>query len=427
MNKLNTVTASEAAARIAAGDMSSEAYVRSFLDRIAEREATVGAWSFVSPEEALARAEERDAQSPLGPLHGIPVAVKDIIDTVDMPTEYGSPIYAGNLPAWDASCVALIRAAGGIVPGKTVTAEFATYAPGKTANPRNPAHTPGGSSSGSAAAVADGMAPLALGTQTAGSVIRPAAYCGVVGYKPTYGWIGRAGVKPCSETLDTLGVFANCVEDAALLVSVLAGRPSLAGAKHTGAPPKVGFCKTYEWPNALPETVEALESAKARLAAAGSAVREFSLPEAFSQLALAQTRIMAFECARSLAYEYAQHREKLSAKLRDLIGQGLEISHETYLGSLSLGAACRAILDVSWGDLDVILAPSVPGEAPAGLEATGDPVFNRIWTFLGVPCIHLPTGTGPRGLPVGVQLVGRHASDETLLASARWIHSILKS
>ena len=258
--------ATEMARRIAERQLDAATLVGSCLEHIAARESTVGAWTFLDRDEAIAAARRRDAEPPRGPLHGIPIAVKDLIDTADMPTAYGSPIYRGHRPAADAACVALARAAGAVVLGKTVTTEFATFTPGKTANPRNPAHTPGGSSSGSAAAVADGMAPLAFGTQTAGSVIRPAAYCGCVGYKPSFGLINRAGVKPLADSLDTIGILALSVEDAAFFAGVLSERPALRHLAMPGKAPRFGVYRTPMWDEAEPATAAALDMAREAIA-----------------------------------------------------------------------------------------------------------------------------------------------------------------
>jgi Asp-tRNA(Asn)/Glu-tRNA(Gln) amidotransferase A subunit family amidase len=340
------LTAREAARRIAEDELTAEALVTAYLDRIDARERVVGAWQYLDREAALAAARQRDAEPPRGPLHGIPIAVKDLIDTALMPTAYGSPIYRDHQPAADAACVALACAAGAIVLGKTVTTEFAAFTPGKTANPRNPAHTPGGSSSGSAAAVADGMAPLAFGTQTAGSVIRPAAYCGCVGYKPSFGLISRVGVKPLADSLDTVGILARTIEDAAFLAGVLSERPAL---RHLAAPaqaPRFGLYRTPMWDAAEPATAAALDMA-------------------------------------------------------------------------------RAALEAFFGTCDAILVPAAPGEAPAGLGNTGDPVFNRMWTLLGVPCATLPARWAEHGLPTGVQLVGRVRDDARLMACAAFLERAL--
>ena len=266
MSALNTLSATEAAAQIAAGKITAQALLRDCLERIDAREDTVQAWEFIDREAALAQACAADAAPGRGLLHGLPVGVKDLIDTCDMPTSYGSPIYAGHRPAWDAACVALTRAAGGIILGKTVTTEFAVMKPNKTRNPHNPGHTPGGSSSGSAAAVADCMVPLAFGTQTAGSIVRPASFCGVVGYKPTFGLISRVGVKALSDTLDTVGTLARTVPDAALFAAALTGRRELLVEKLPALPLRVGICRTYEWKQAQPETVAAFETAAQRMA-----------------------------------------------------------------------------------------------------------------------------------------------------------------
>src|SRR5690348_7958417 len=279
---LLSLTAREAARQVAERRISAEELAAAYIDRIEAREAVVGAWQYFDREGALAAARRRDAEPPRGQLHGIPIAVKDLIDTVDIPTAYGSPIYRGHRPAADASCVALARAAGAIVIGKTVTTEFACFTPGKTANPRNPAHTPGGSSSGSAAAVADRMAPLAFGTQTAGSVIRPAAFCGIVGYKPSFGTIPRAGVKMLCDSLDTVGTMARNVADAAFFAGVVAGRPELRDIAFPsalqGAPPGFGLYRTPMWVEAEPATVRALDHARAALERAGASVTDVPFP-----------------------------------------------------------------------------------------------------------------------------------------------------
>jgi amidase len=342
-----------------------------------------------------------------------------------MPSAYGSPIYAGHRPAWDAACVAVARAAGAIVVGKTVTTEFATFHPGPTCNPRDVQHTPGGSSSGSAAAVADWMVPLAFGTQTAGSIVRPAAYCGVVGYKPTYGMVTRVGVKMISDMLDTVGALARSVPDAALFVAALAGRRELLIEQETADVPRIGLCRTYEWNRAQPETVAALEDAGKRLRAAGASVRDAALPPPFAGLAEAQTTIMVSEVAKSLAYENLTHREQLSADMTKMIDAGLAVSPQQYDAARSLTRMCRAMLPQIFSEFDVLLAPSAAGEAPMGIAATGDPLFNRLWTLLHVPVVHLPIAHGPRGLPVGVTVAGAVGADRATLRAAHWIHEQL--
>ncbi|MCE5242748.1 MAG: amidase, partial [Desulfobacteraceae bacterium] len=425
--RLNEMTAGEAAKGIAEGSISSVALVAACIERIGDREDTVGAWEYLDPEHALRQARELDRSPWRGLLHGIPVGIKDIMDTADMPTAYGSPIYRAGTPAWDAACVSLIRAAGGIVLGKTVTAELACTWPGKTRNPHNPAHTPGGSSSGSAAAVADFMVPLATGTQTAGSVIRPGSFCGVVACKPSFGWISRAGVKLVSDSLDTIGFFSRSVEDAALLAAVLTGRTSLLLQEPETQKPKIGLCRTFEWPYAEEGTRTAFEAARNKLEEAGIAVGEVALPAPFSGLAAAQREIMAFEAARSLSFEYQQHREMLSPFVTGLIEAGEAVTTHAYDTALALTARCRALLPEVFSGYDALLAPSAAGEAPEGLESTGDPIFDRIWTLLHVPCVNIPITSGPKGLPVGLQLVGRIGEDRRVLFAADWLMRNLHS
>jgi Asp-tRNA(Asn)/Glu-tRNA(Gln) amidotransferase A subunit family amidase len=422
MTKLNELSAAEAGRRLARREITAEALLRDCLARVDTREARVRAWQFLEPEHALAQARALDRGPVRGPLHGVPVGVKDVFDTFDMPTEYGSPIYQGHRPASDAAVVALTRRAGGLIMGKTVTTEFATFHPGPTRNPHNAAHTPGGSSSGSAAAVADFMAALAFGTQTAGSVIRPASYCGVVGYKPTYNTLPRAGFKPDADTLDTVGVLARTVEDAALFVSALAGRPELRAG--SAAPARIGLCRTHQWDRAQPETVAALEAAASRLSR-GARVADLALPQAFAGLLKAQIAVMWYEVGHSLADEFTRHPEKLSQQLRERCEKGYAMDAAEYNAAIALGRECRARLADAFGDCDVLLAPSAPGEAPAG-QATGDPVMNQVWTFLHVPCLTVPAGTGPNGLPVGVQIVGRIGDDARTLAAAQWIQGSLE-
>lgn len=423
MTPLHELTAVAAAQAIAAGTITSEALVSACLERITAREAHVKAWEYLDPEAALAQARARDRGPVQGPLHGVPVGIKDLIDTVDMPTSYGSPIYAGHRPAWDAACVALLRAAGAVILGKTVTTEFAMFTPGKTANPHNVAHTPGGSSSGSAAAVTAGMVPLALGTQTAGSIIRPASFCGVVGYKPTHGQFPVAGIKALSHTLDTLGGFARSVADFALLRAVLVGGPAQLPALERA--PRLGLCRTPQWPYATDATRAALESAGQRLAAAGAEVRELPLPPAFAHLTAAQETVQIFEGARCCAYELTAHRDRLSAKLLELLAPATSLTYAAYAEALALAATCRRQLETVFTDCDALLVPSAPGEAPAGLDTTGDPLFNRMWTLLHTPAVTLPGHTGPHGLPVGVQVIGPLGMDERLLAIAAWMQDRL--
>jgi Asp-tRNA(Asn)/Glu-tRNA(Gln) amidotransferase A subunit family amidase len=418
---LNEISATEIARRIAVGELTAEQVAGACLERIAAREPTIHAFANVDPGLALRQARDLDRGPVRGALHGVPIGIKDVIDTADLPTEMGSPIYRGHRAACDAACVALLRAAGAIILGKTVTCEFAGMMPGPTANPYNFAHTPGGSSSGSGAAVADFMVPAALGTQTGGSVLRPAAYCGTVGYKPTFGAFNRAGLKFAAESLDTIGLIARTIDDVALITSVLVGGNTAASPALSSAP-RIGLCRTPLWDTAQPETKQAVEDAAARLAAAGAALRDVALPEDFSGLkAAARESINNYERSKSMAAEWASHRDRISAKLQRCIALGMEMPYEDYLAAIALGERCRARLPDVLEGFDVLLAPCVRGEAPAGLESTGDPSFQAIWTILHVPTMSLPTHRGPNGLPVGIQLIGRRYDDLRLFAVARWV------
>jgi Asp-tRNA(Asn)/Glu-tRNA(Gln) amidotransferase A subunit family amidase len=418
MTAPNTWTATAAAAAIAARRIRSVDLVTACLERIRAREPEIGAWAHIDAERALAEARARDAEAPRGPLHGVPVGIKDIVDTADMPTGYGSPIYANHRPAIDAACVALIRRAGGIPLGKTVTTEFAYFAPGKTKNPHNPKHTPGGSSSGSAAAVADMMVPIALGTQTAASIVRPSTFCGVVGYKPTIGSHPLAGIKPFAASFDTLGTITRAVEDAMLMWRVLHAHDAPIAVPND--PPRIGLCRTPQWDQAEPATIDAVETAGRRLKESGASISDVSLPAHFAGLIDVHKRMMAFEAAGAYATEYASSRDKLSPHLIELIETGLAMSAETYLEDRRTQEAAKRELASLMRAYDALLAPAARGEAPAGLGATGDPVFSRMWTLLQGPNIALPVRRGPGGLPTGIQLIGAYAGDPTLLATARW-------
>ena len=410
MTDLRSLTVREAARQIAERRLTAEALVAAYLDRIEAREAVVGAWQYLDRERALATARQRDAEPPRGPLHGIPIAVKDLIDTVDMPTAYGSPIYRGHRPAADASCVALARAAGAVVLGKTVTTEFAAFTPGKTANPRNPAHTPGGSSSGSAAAVADGMVPLAFGTQTAGSVIRPAAYCGCVGYKPSFGLINRAGVKPLADSLDTVGVFARTVEDAAFFAGVLSERPAL---RHLAVPQQAAAFRPLSHPDV--GRSRAGDGRRPRRGAGGARTRRRrGRPNWRSRPSIRgspkrRTRSWGSRPVRAFAYERTRAQRRAVAAPRAAARCRDGDRRRCLRSGARRAAEARAGLDAFFGPCDAMLVPAAPGEAPVGLGNTGNPIFNRMWTLLGVPCVTLPARWADNGLPTGVQLVGRIA------------------
>ncbi len=401
-------------------ELSAEAVVADCLERIAAREPEVQAWSYLERDGALAQARALDKGPVRGLLHGLPIGVKDLFDTADMPTTYGSPIYDGHRPPADAATVALCREQGGIMLGKTVTTEFATFNPGKTRNPHRLTHTPGGSSSGSAAAGADLMVPLAFASQTAASVIRPAAYCGIVGYKPSYGLVNRAGVKPLSDSLDTIGFLARSVDDVALFAAAASGDRALLQLD-VGGTPRIAMCATHEWPHADVDTRMAMQKAVSRLAHAGVPVRDLQTPMLFSQLLQVQKEMMAYELAQSLAHERLRHADQLSPKLQALLEEGLRIPAERHWANIQLAYSARAKVSSAFGDSEAWLAPSTTGEAPATLEQTGDPVFGRVWTLLGLPCMHLPFTSGQTGMPVGLQLVGRYGDDRVVLRIARWL------
>lgn len=416
----NELSASEAARQIAAGRLTSEDLVRACLDRIAARDADLQAWVCTKAEAALNEARQKDKQASSGPLHGVPVGVKDVIETIDLPTEMNSPIYKGYQSRGDAACVAALRAAGAIVLGKTVTAEFAYIAPGPTRNPHNPRHTPGGSSSGSAAAVADFMVPIALGTQTGGSIIRPASFCGVMGYKPTYAMVSRSGLKLAAESLDTIGLLARSVEDAALFKSIFAGPVSDGSNLGKITPPKIGLCRTHLWPKADAAARVAVEAAAKALSQAGAQITEFEAPAFFTDLDAARPIINNVERAQSGAWEWHNHRPQLSKQMVECIEKGLVISPADYLDAVRLCERSRVEMDAAFQGIDALLTLAASGEAPEGLASTGDATFQSLWTMLHVPTITLPTHKGPKGLPVGIQLVGRRYHDNHLFHVAQW-------
>jgi Asp-tRNA(Asn)/Glu-tRNA(Gln) amidotransferase A subunit family amidase len=421
----NELGASQIVAKIAAGETTCEAVMRDCIERIAARDGVVKAWVNFNPELALAQAHALDREPRRGPLHGVPIGIKDVIDTFDMPTEMGSPIYRGYRPLADAACVALLRRAGAVILGKTATCELAGMAPAATTNPHNAAHTPGGSSSGSAAAVADFMVPAALGTQTGGSVLRPSSFCGVFGYKPTYNTFNKAGLKPAAESIDTIGWIARSIEDIALLTAVLRlDEPQ--PLRSMGAAPRIGICRTELWDSAQPETMSAVENAAAALSKAGAVVRNVALPEAFAGLpALARGTINHYERAACMAFEWDNHRAALSPQMRRYIENGLKTSHADYLAAWRRVEQARALLPQIFDGLDVLLAPCVPGEAPKGLASTGDPSMQAMWTALHTPTMTLPSHRGPNRLPVGIQLVAQRYDDDRLFACARWIWDIV--
>ncbi len=410
---------------VAAGRVTAVAVAHACLARIAERETVIGAWAHLDREKVLAAARALDSATWRGPLHGVPIAVKDLLDTVDFPTEYGSSIYRGRLPAADAAAVALARAAGALVLGKTVTTEFATFHPGKTANPHDPARTPGGSSSGSAAAVADRMAPLAFGTQTAGSVIRPAAFCGVVGFKPSFGAIPRAGAKLLADSLDTVGVIARNVDDAALFSSILSRRAEFDRTAPAVAP-IIGLCLTLPGAASPSDaTLRLIEGAARRAEARGATLRPVALPAGFERLMETHKTVMAYEAAGALAYERLAHHAALSPALAVLLDEGAAIEPARYDAAREDAARIGAEVASALAEVDAVLAPAALDEAPLGLDATGDPLFCRPWTLLQLPCLTLPIGRGPHDMPIGGQLIARPRGDARLLAVARFVEAAL--
>jgi Asp-tRNA(Asn)/Glu-tRNA(Gln) amidotransferase A subunit family amidase len=437
LNNLHVLSASEAARLIREGVITSEQLVEACLARVREVDEQVQAWAFLDPgyalEQARAADELRLSGQPIGPLHGVPVGIKDIFDTSDMPTENGSVLHAGRTPSRDATVVARLRAAGAVIIGKTVTTEFAYFSPGKTRNPHNPEHTPGGSSSGSAAAVAAEMVPLALGSQTNGSTIRPAAFCGVLGFKPTHGLISRHGVLTLSRTLDHVGLFARTVEDIALLaeqligyderdpdtqpraripfVEVAAGEPPL--------PPMFAFVKTPHWERTDEATKEGFAELIEDL---GERVEEIELFPSAAEVWEWHRTIMDAEMAANLEREYEKGRDRLSEPLRALLEHGREVRAIDYQRAIArIPAIHESFLELFEQRYDAILTPAAPGAAPKGLASTGDPSFCTLWTLCGMPAVSLPLLQSANGLPIGVQVVGPRDGDARLLRTARWL------
>ncbi len=430
------MTATEASAAIRAGTLTSEELVRSCLRRIDEVEPSVGAWAHLDPELALERARAADAERrtgrSVGPLQGIPVGIKDIFDTADMPTENGTILHAGRTPGYDATAVALLRQAGAVIMGKTVSTELAVYAPGKTRNPHDHERTPGGSSSGSAAAVAARMVPLALGTQTNGSIIRPASYCGVFGYKPSFGLISRHRVLALSRLLDHVGVFARTLEDLALCAETLMAfdardpdlrprmRPALSQilGQEPPLPPRLAFVRTPVWDQADADVHGGFEELCSHL---GDRVEEIELSGVFGQALDLHRTIMETDLAVSLAREFERGRDSLSGTLREMIERGRQHRAVDYKQAISGIAPLRAELNEIFDDFDAILTPAATGEAPVGTASTGSPAFCTLWTLCGLPALSLPLLQGSNGMPVGVQLVASHGDDARLMRTARWL------
>jgi Asp-tRNA(Asn)/Glu-tRNA(Gln) amidotransferase A subunit family amidase len=432
---LAALTLTEAAAYIREGRIKAAELAHDCLARVEEVDGEVQAWAYLDRDHVMRQAEAADLQrmqgKSLGPLHGIPVGIKDIFDTADMPTEFGSPVWAGRTPRVDAYAVARLRGDGAVIMGKTVTTEYAYFHPGKTRNPHDPSRTPGGSSSGSAAAVAAFMVPGAIGTQTNGSVIRPAAFCGVVGFKPTHGLIPRTGELLLSRTLDQAGVFARSVDDAALLAESIVGfdeedpdtrptgRPPFAAvaASDPPLPPRFAFVKSPVWAEADPETQKAFTTFADSL---GGAASEVELSPSFDRVIELHRVVMEVEMAHNLHRDYEKARDQLSDKLCQLIERGREHKAVAYTAAVAGVRSLNAIIDELFNEYDAILTPAAPGPAP-GPESTGNPIFCTTWTYLGLPAISLPLLRSETGLPIGVQLVGRRGLDARLLRTARWL------
>jgi Asp-tRNA(Asn)/Glu-tRNA(Gln) amidotransferase A subunit family amidase len=412
------LSALDLARRLEAGELTPRVVVEMCAEAIAAREGDVGA--FVTLDLEGARRATEDKRLAFLPLRGLPFGFKDIFDTADLPTQYGSPIYAGYRPPADASAVVLTRQAGGILVGKTVTTQFASLVPSPTRNPHHVAHTPGGSSAGSAAAVAAGMVPLAIGTQTAGSVIRPAAFCGVAALKPSYRLIPMVGVKTVSWHLDTAGLFGAGVADVAFAAAAILQR-DLRVDRTAAAAPRLGLARTHLWPKASPAMQKGVETAARIAAAAGAAVTDLHLPPILEEAFAAQFVIQDYENIRALAFEYERHRERIDTLLRDQLDRAVAITADDYDTARRTASRARQVLADVVTDCDAILTPSAPGAAPHGLGATGDPMFNRLWTLMGAPCVNVAGLSDDNGLPLGVQIVGRFGRDRAALEAALFV------
>lgn len=414
MNDLTQLSASQAARLIADREISSVELTQACLDRIAVRDDVVRAFCHLDAEFSLAEAARADREAPRSALHGVPFGVKDVIDSRDFPTEFGTPIHRGRRPVRDARCVARMREAGAVLLGKLVSTEYALFTPNETRHPHDPAHTPGGSSSGTAAAVCDRMVPIAFGNQTAGSLIRPAAFCGVYGFKPTHGTTEDAGILPLQPFFDTLGYMARAVDDLDSFYAVVSGGEQ-CGAWPSERPPRIALCRTHQWDAAEPASAEMLYAAAAHFRRDGAEVVEIDSPAAWTDLVDVHRRVLYAGVARSLADDFDRHGERMSESLRALIAEGRAVTEDAYRQAFATARDSRDRVNEYFGDYDAILCPSAPGEAPAG-RATGSPIFQVTWTLLGVPCLNLPVGVGAGGLPVGVQLVGRRHDDARLLS-----------
>lgn len=419
MNDITALTATELLGLYRVRQISPPEVVAAYLNRIAARDRDVQAWEYLDPDKALAQARAMPAEM-TSPLYGIPMGMKDIVDTADMPAAYGSPIYAGHRPLHDAPIVTAARAAGGLVLGKTVTTEFAGRHPGKTTHPLNPLHTPGGSSSGSAAAVGDRQIPLSIGSQTAGSTIRPAAYCGVHALKPTYGTIPFSGIKHLSARLDTIGLMARSVADLALFRGALLGVPPDPCIPFAGKI-RAGLCRTPYWMRASADVRASIETAASVLAANHVEMHEIAYPDAFGDAEELCWQVVNFEVARGLAWEYETRLDDLSVWMRTSVEDGKRVSLDRHEANLRRLALAETSFDAIFETVDVLISPAAGEEAPLGLSDTGSPIFNLPFQIAGLPAVNLPLGTGSSGLPIGLQLVGPRYGDGRLLEIAATI------
>jgi len=416
------LSALDLARRIEAGELTPAAVLDKCAEVIAAREQEIGAFIALDLDAAHRRAQDPAVTE--GPLRGLPVGMKDILDTVDFPTGYGTTFHDGHRPVSDAALVSMTRRAGGIIVGKTVTTELAHLRPGKTRNPHNPAHTPGGSSSGSAAAVAAGMLPVAVGSQTGGSVIRPAAYCGVAGFKPSYKLLPTVGMKCFSWHLDTAGLFAAGVADVAFAASAITGR-DLRVDQNTPAAPKILLMRTHIWDQASADMRGAVEKTARAAEAAGAKVSDVDMPQILQDAWDAHGTVQDYEAYRALAWEYDNHRDELGPLLRGLLDAAAGIDADTYDAARRITKRARQALGDLMNGADVILTPSAPSAAPASLASTGPATFNRLWTLMGTPCVNIPGLRDEAGLPLGVQVVGRFGQDRGALEAAHFVELAL--
>lgn len=422
---LHQLTATEIVSAIRSGETTCEAVTRACLDRIAERDAQVQAWEYIDPDQAISAARARDREGKGGPLFGVPFNVKDIIDTSDMPTTYGSPIYARFRPRADAACVALSRKAGAVLLGKAVTVEFANRHPSRTRNPLDLSRTAGGSSSGSAASVADCMVPLSIGSQGTSSTVKPASFCGVFGYRPTYGELRCAGVKEAAGSFDTLGLFARSIDDIALHRDVLLGCDPVPVAQDGGAP-RLAFCRTHFWPVLDTSTQRLLESAADDLRRAGASVTDLELPAVFEEAAEARALIAGYEFVLNYTWEIENHWDKLSETLRrGRIKDGVSCTYENYVEARNLVEDCRRLIAQLLEGYDAVLTAPATGEAPVGFSTTGSSKPALIWTTMHLPAISIPVFRGPGAMPVGALLVGKRSRDRDLFSAAAWTYRAL--